>query len=66
MFKSDYHHYAEYIVNTLMICARCYLKLKDYTHAIQYATEALQYNKMNDNALICRALAFEVDKLFVI
>jgi hypothetical protein len=39
------------------------LESDDYLHAIQYATEALQYNKTDDNALICRAKAFEKEKL---
>ncbi|CAF1219727.1 unnamed protein product [Adineta steineri] len=58
----DYHHHAEYISNTLSMCSECYLKLNDYRHAIQYATEALQYNKMDNDALFCRAEAFEKEK----
>lgn len=61
----DYHNHADHIVSTLMTCAQCYLKINDYVHAIQYTTEALQYNKMDANALTCRAKAFENDKLYV-
>jgi hypothetical protein len=60
----DYHHHAEYIVNTLFNCSECYLKLNNNALAIQYATEALQYNKMDTNTLICRAKAFEKEKLY--
>ncbi|CAF4266909.1 unnamed protein product, partial [Adineta steineri] len=46
------------------MCSECYLKLNDYRHAIQYATEALQYNKMDNDALFCRAEAFEKEKFY--
>ncbi|CAF0950852.1 unnamed protein product [Rotaria sordida] len=58
----DYHNHAEHIVSTLIICANCYLKANNYVHAIQYTSEALQYNKMDTDALICRARAFENEK----
>jgi hypothetical protein len=61
--SSDYHYHAEHIVNTLTICVQCYSKVNDHIHAIQYATEALLYNKIDSTALICRAKAFENDKL---
>jgi hypothetical protein len=59
----DYHYYAEYITDTLSICAESYLKLSDYLHAIQYASEALQYNKNDGYILMYRAKAFENEKL---
>lgn len=59
----DYHYYAEYITDTLNICAESYLKLSDYLHAIQYASEALQYNKNDGCTLMYRAKAFENEKL---
>jgi hypothetical protein len=62
-FILDYHYYAEYIADTLITSAQCHLKLRDYLHAIQYASEALQYNKVNGDILICRAKAFENEKL---
>jgi len=37
--------------------------MNDHIHAVQYATEALLYNKMDSTTLICRAKAFENDKL---
>ncbi len=37
--------------------------MNDHVRTIQYATEALQYNKIDTNALTCRAKAFENDKL---
>jgi hypothetical protein len=58
----DYHYYAEYLVETLRICSKSYLKLQDYLHCIQYATEALQYNRNDDDTLIYRAKGFENDK----
>ncbi|CAF3746768.1 unnamed protein product [Rotaria sordida] len=61
----DYHYHTECIVNILTICAQCYLKLHDYVHTIQYATEALQYNKNDADILICRAKAFENEKCFL-
>jgi hypothetical protein len=60
---TDYHNTADHIVSTLVTCALCYAKTNDHVHAIQYATEALQYNKMDSNALLCRAKAFENEKL---
>jgi hypothetical protein len=45
------------------MCAQSYFKTNDYTRTVQYASEALQYNKMDTTALICRAKAFENDKL---
>ncbi|CAF0818380.1 unnamed protein product [Adineta ricciae] len=62
----DYHYHAEYITEALGDCAECYLQLKDYKHAIQYATEALQYNRTYGEALLCRAKAFEQEKLLTI
>jgi tetratricopeptide (TPR) repeat protein len=59
----DYHYYAECIAETLIICAHAYLKLFDYSHAIQYASEALQYNKNDGNPLMYRGKAFENEKL---
>jgi hypothetical protein len=47
----------------LIICAKSYLKLYDYPHAIQYASEALQYNKIDGYTLMHRAQAFENEKL---
>lgn len=64
-FSLDYHLHAEYIVNALVLCAQCNSKLKKYILAIQYATEALQYNKTDTNALLCRARAFENEDWFV-
>ncbi|CAF3694483.1 unnamed protein product [Rotaria sp. Silwood1] len=61
----DYHYYTEYIVQILTICAECYLKLNDNIHAIQYATEALQYNKNDSDILFCRARAFENEKFLL-
>ncbi|CAF0937621.1 unnamed protein product [Adineta ricciae] len=61
----DYHYHAEYITEALVGCAECYLQLEDYTHAIQYATEALQYNRTYGEALLCRAKAFEQEKLLL-
>ncbi|CAF3784793.1 unnamed protein product [Rotaria sordida] len=61
----DYHYHTECIVNILTICAQCYLKLHDYVHTIQYATEALQYNKNDADILICRAKALENEKCFL-
>jgi hypothetical protein len=61
--SSDYHSHAEYLVKTLVLCAQCYAKINDHVHAIQYATEALQYNRLDSSALICRAKAFENEKL---
>ncbi|CAF2993598.1 unnamed protein product [Rotaria socialis] len=61
----DYHFHAESIVNTLTSCAQCYLKLNEYVRAIQYTTEALQYNKNDDDTLFCRAEAFENEKLLL-
>ena len=52
-------------MSTLFICANCYLKTNDYVRAIQYTSEALQYNKMDTDALICRAKAFENEKQYV-
>jgi hypothetical protein len=50
--------------NILLVhCVQCYSKMNDHIHAIQYATEALLYNKMDSTTLICRAKAFENDKL---
>jgi hypothetical protein len=45
------------------MCAQAYSKVNDNTRTVQYATEALQYNKTDTTALICRAKAFENDKL---
>ncbi len=45
------------------MCAQCYSKTNDHIRTIQFATEALQYNKTDTTALICRAKAFENDKL---
>ncbi|CAF1187969.1 unnamed protein product [Adineta steineri] len=61
----DYHNHADHIVSTLIICAQCYSKVQDYVHTIQYTTEALQYNKTDANALICRAKAFENEKFLL-
>jgi 16S rRNA U1498 N3-methylase RsmE len=63
---SDYHQHAEHIVNTLVACAQCYSKTNDHIRAIQFTTEALQYNKKDSNALIYRAKAFENEKLYVL
>lgn len=62
-FIIDYHQHAEYIVNTLKFCAQCCLKLDDNAHTIQYATEALQYNRNEDDTLIYCAEAFENENL---
>ncbi|CAM4747662.1 unnamed protein product [Rotaria magnacalcarata] len=62
----DYHNHADHIVSTLFICANGYLKNNDYVHTIQYSSEALQYNKMDTDALICRAKAFENEKFFLL
>jgi len=59
----DYHYYADYIAETLILCAESYLKLSDYLHAIQYASEALQYNRNDGYTLMYRAKAFENEKL---
>jgi phage gp46-like protein len=59
----DYHNHADHIVSTLFTCAQAYSKKSDHVHAIQYATEALQYNKTDSNALLCRAKAFENENL---
>lgn len=48
-----------------MMCAQCSSKLNEHVRAIQYATEALQYNKIDSNALLCRAKSFEIEKLYV-
>ncbi|UJR21886.1 hypothetical protein I4U23_024958 [Adineta vaga] len=61
----DYHYHAEYIVDTLVICAESYLKLHDYEHALQYGTEALQYHRLNGDALLCRAKAFEKENMLL-
>jgi tetratricopeptide (TPR) repeat protein len=61
----DYHKHAEHIVSTLTMCAQSYFKTNDYTRTVQYASEALQYNKMDTTALICRAKAFENDKFLL-
>ncbi|CAF2074275.1 unnamed protein product [Rotaria magnacalcarata] len=61
----DYHFHAESIVNALTGCAQCYLKSNEYVRAIQYTTEALQYNKNDDDALFCRAQAFENENLLL-
>ncbi|CAF5019315.1 unnamed protein product, partial [Rotaria sp. Silwood1] len=60
----DYHNHADHIASTLIICANCYLKANHYVHAIQYASEALQYNKTDTDAVICRARAFENEKFY--
>ena len=60
---TDYHHHTDHIVSALSTCAQCYQKINNYVYAIQYASEALQYNKMDSNALLCRAKAFENEKL---
>ncbi|CAF3328850.1 unnamed protein product [Rotaria socialis] len=62
----DYHNHADHIVSTLFICANCYLKNNDYVHTIQYTSEALQYNKIDTDALICRAKAFENEKFLLL
>ncbi|CAF1273581.1 unnamed protein product [Adineta ricciae] len=61
----DYHRHAEHIMNTLMVCAQCNAKLGRHSVAIQYATEALQYNRTDANVLICRGRAFEAENLFL-
>lgn len=61
----DYHNHADHIAGTLVICAQCYAKSNDYTRAIQYASEALQYNKTDVDALMCRGRAFENENLYV-
>ncbi len=58
----DYHYYAEYIVETLNTCGKSYFKLQDNLRAIQYTTEALEYDRKDGNTLICRAKAFENEK----
>jgi len=55
----DYHQHAEHIVNILNICAQSYSKINQYYRSIQYSTEALQFNRTDSSALICRAKAFE-------
>ncbi|CAF3435057.1 unnamed protein product [Rotaria sp. Silwood1] len=60
----DYHNHADHIASTLIICANCYLKANHYVLAIQYASEALQYNKTDTDAVICRARAFENEKFY--
>ena len=62
----DYHYHAEYIGETLNVCGQCYWKSQDYFHAIEYTSEALEYNRKDDNALFFRARAFEDEKLYVI
>lgn len=42
------------------------MKLNNNRQAIQYATEALQYNKIDSNALLWRARAFEKEKWYVL
>jgi len=61
----DYHNHADHIVSILIICAQCSSKTNCHLRAIQYATEALQYNKIDANALTCRAKAFENEKSYV-
>lgn len=58
---SDYHKHAEYIVDTLKMCAQCYSKANHQPNTIQYTTEALQYDRTDTIALMCRAKAFEKD-----
>ena len=65
LYFLDYHHHTECITEALASCAECYLQLNDYAHAIQYATEALQYNRTHGDALLWRAKAFEQEKLYV-
>lgn len=56
---SDYHNHADCISNTLVRCAQASVKLGRLIQAIQYATEALEYNKTDSIALMCRAKAYE-------
>ena len=51
------------MVETLSGCGKCYLKIHDYQRAIQYTTEALQYNRNDAGTLMSRAKAFENEKL---
>ena len=58
---SDYHKHAEHIVDTLKMCAQCYSKANHQPNTVQYASEALQYDRTDTIALMCRAKAFEKD-----
>ncbi|CAF1375409.1 unnamed protein product, partial [Didymodactylos carnosus] len=55
----DYHYHTEHIVEILWTCADSYAKLANDRCAIEFASEALQFNIIHGQSLMCRAKAFQ-------